>query len=65
LDDALCRLQREFLDAKRHEDDNHDPAEDRQQAIRPVAFFSDVKSCFHVDRLFPFAIDDNRRVEVA
>ena len=24
-----------------------------------------MESCFHVDRLFPFAIDDNRRVEVA
>jgi hypothetical protein len=65
LDDALCRLQREFLNAKRHEDDNHDPAEDRQQAIRSVAFFGDIESCFHVDRFFPFEIDGNWRVEVA
>src|ERR1700722_16945772 len=49
LDDALCRLQRKFLHAKRHEDDDHDPAQDRQQTIRPVSRFRDVEIILRVN----------------
>jgi hypothetical protein len=52
LNDALCRLQREFLHAERHKDDNHDPAEDGQQTIRAAAVFSDIKRYFHVSCFF-------------
>src|SRR3984957_3836363 len=54
LDDALCRLQRKFLHAKRHEDDDHDPAQDRQQTIRPVSRFRDVEIILRVNHGVPW-----------
>src|SRR6266436_1573787 len=53
--DSMRRLRREFLDSKRHECQNHDPAEDGQRSIRPDAFFSDVELHFHINLFAPLS----------